>query len=178
MDLPSASTFLASERPDLVEKWQTTDDDYYAKHTDKDKDALRAGPLNQEMVCDRFGSFAFLPVRESEVSEVLARHVWEHQSISEARSALANLYRAMTPGGVLRLDVPDHTETLKLFRQTGDEFFIRHLVGPRRGDFGFHMMSYTRERLTALVESSGFLFSGEEDNPHFYPAFTLDFRRL
>lgn len=175
IDMPDPHTFLASERPDLVERWKTTEDRYYARHDDKSIDLLRGGPLGQEYVCDRWGSFAFLPVRVAEVGEVLSRQVFEHLSIGEAREALRDLRGKMKVGGILRIDVPDHAQTLKFFHETGDEFYVRHLLGPRRNDYGFHMMSYTRERLRNLVVSHGFQYVAEEPNIHFYPAFCLRF---
>ena len=177
VDLKGPNAYLASDRPDLVERWKATDSDYYARHRDKNQDKLRVGPLNQESVCDMFGTFTDLPLADSSVDEVLARHTFEHLSLSEARKALDALDYIMKPGAYLRLDVPDHEETLRLYRETGDEFYVRHLLGPRRNDYGFHMMSYTRERLRHLAEEHSFEYCGEEPNIHFYPAFTLRFRK-
>lgn len=177
IDLYAPKTFLAKDRPDLVERWKTTDDAYYAKHAETTVDSLRKGPLDQEYVCDAYGSFDNIPAQYWEADEVLARHSFEHLSITEARRALDQIDGILKPNGILRLDVPDHEETLKLYRQTGDEFYIRHLLGPRRNDHGFHMMSYTRERLRALVEEHGFVYSGEEENIHVYPAITLRFMK-
>lgn len=177
VDVPSPQTFLASKRPDLVRKWGTTDDKYYERHRDKTQARLRAGPLSLEYVCDAYGSFENLPAQYWEVEQVLARHSFEHLSITEAHRALDQIDAIMKPGGLLRLDVPDHEGTLRLFKETGDEFYIRHLLGPRRNDRGFHMMSYTRDRLQALVEEHGFVFVEEEPNIHFYPAFCLRFEK-
>jgi len=177
VDLENANTFRACDRPDLVERWKTTEDRYYARHADKTLDTLRAGPLAQDYVCDRFGSFEHLPAPSFEVEEILARHTFEHLSITEARRALAECHRVLRPTGILRLDVPDHEETLRLYKATGDEFYVRHLLGPRRNDYGYHMMSYSRERLHALVERYGFGGGGEEPNIHFYPAFCLRFHK-
>lgn len=177
VDLEGPKTFLAAERPDLVERWLTTEDRYYARHSDKTIDSLRVGPLDQEYVCDLYGSFLTWP-KLIRATEVLARHSFEHLSITEARAALTRLHDfILEPGGLLRIDVPDHDETLRLLIETGDRFYVRHLLGPRRGDFGFHMMSYTRERLRALVESHGFRFVEEEPNIHCYPAFCLRFEK-
>lgn len=175
VDLPAPRTFLAHERPDLVEKYITTESEYYARHSDKTIESLRRGPLNQECVCDRYGSFQFLPVRVGEVQEILARHVFEHLSIAEAKQALRQAWAVLSLDGILRLDVPDHEETLRLFSKTHDHFYIRHLLGPRRGDYGFHMLSYTRDRLKQLVQSQGFFYQDEEPNIHLYPAFCLRF---
>jgi hypothetical protein len=181
IDVREPGTFLAKDRPDLVVKWRTTEDRYYARHEDKTIDTLRDGPLHQEYVqeyvCGRYGDFFDLPAAPGDVSEVLTRQCFEHLSIREAHRALDSLCRLMASGGLLRVDVPDHEETLRLFRQNGDEFYIRHLLGPRRNDYGFHMMSYTRDRLRALVEGHGFSLIAEEPNIHFFPAFCLRFKR-
>lgn len=176
LDLPSPTTDFAVNRPDLVERYRTTDASYYARHKDKNVDTMRRGPLQQEYVCDTYGDFNNLPA--GEIEEILARQCFEHLSISEARRALDQLKRRMKKGAILRLDVPDHHGTLQKFIQTRDEFYIRHLLGPRRNDYGFHMMSYTRERLKALVEEYGFRFVKEEPNIHCYPAFCLRFEKI
>lgn len=177
IDVPGPKTFLAKDRPDLVKKWKTTDGQYYARHADKSIDTLRAGPLDQEYVCDAHGSFDNIPAPYWSVSHVLARQSFEHLSLTEAHKALDQIDGIMEPNGILTLDVPDHEGTLQKFRETGDEFYIRHLLGPRRGDRGYHMMSYSRERLIALVEEHGFVYEREEPNPHFFPAFTLRFKK-
>jgi len=178
VDVPSDYTYLAMERPDLVEQYMTNEEQgYYARHKDKTLDKLRAGPLKQESVCDRYGTFAELPARSNSVSEILARHVFEHMSIREADQSLHEVRRVLQPRGILRLDVPDHEGTMKAFQETRDSFYIRHLLGPRRGDRGYHVMSYTPKRLKSLVEAHGFLCLGDEPNPHLYPAFTLRFEK-
>ena len=177
VDLPSAQTFLAVDRPDLVERWGTTEDRYYARHQDKTVDSLRAGPLAEDMECDRYGSFEELPVQANTAVQVLARHCFEHLSVKEARRALANMYAILKPGGQLRIDVPDHQGTLEEFKRTGDAFYIRHLLGPRRNAHGFHMMSYTQDMLKQVVRSAGFRFVYQERNIHFFPAFCLRFEK-
>ncbi len=176
VDLPSPDCHLATDRPDLVERYRTVYDAYYARHQKTIED-LRKGPLKQEYVCDRYGSYTFLPVAPGTVDEILARHSFEHLSRTEARAALVCLNKAMKLGGELVLDVPDHDETLRLYKETGDAFYVRHLLGPRRNDFGYHCMSYTPERLTALVREYGFEITGGEPNIHIYPAFCLRFAK-
>jgi predicted SAM-dependent methyltransferase len=179
LDLQSPKTFLAIDRPDLVERYRTTEDQYYARHRDKTQDRLRSGPIDQEYVCDRYGDFfSLFYFGYLAVEEILARQSFEHLSIREAHRALDQACGVLKPLGVLRLDVPDHEATLRLYRETGDEFYIRHLLGPRRNEYGYHMMSYTRDRLRALVEPHGFHFVAEENNIHFYPAFCLRFERI
>ncbi len=184
VDVPTTKTYLASERPDLVERWATTEDRYYQKHLDTSLKSLSAGPRDHEYVCDRFGNFMYLPAAPGSVDECLARHSFEHLSITEAKRALEVLHAVLSPaslrsaGGILRLDVPDHDETLRLLRETGDRVYERLILGPRKGDYGAHMMGYSREGLRGLVESAGFRFVCEEKNIHeLYPAFCLRFER-
>ena len=183
IDLPFAGLFLAADRPDLVERYVTTEDrGYYARHQDKTAATLAAGPVTKDAVCDVFGGFDRLPFGIGEATEILARHSFEHLSLSEARRALDEIDRVLAPGGILRLDVPDHDESLRAYADARDDdqraFYKRHLLGARRNDYGFHMMSYSRERLRALVEDYGFVFEAEElPNIHFYPAFTLRWRK-
>lgn len=177
VDVPSPMTFLAVDRPDLVVKWGTSGENYYARHRDKTLATLRRGPLDQEYVCDRYGSFEFLPVNKGEVTETLSRQAFEHLSATEASSALRRIHAAMKPGGLLRLDVPDHVQTLNLLMETRDPFYVRHLLGPKRGEHGVHMQSYSREGLRELVEAHGFDFVLEEKNVHLYPSICLRFIR-
>jgi len=177
VDVRSEKTFLAKNRPDLVRAYKTTDEDYYARHKDKTIDKLRSGPLDQELVCDEYGTFFDLPGSSWTANEILARHVFEHMSLSEAHRALDECDKKLMPGGCLRLDVPDHEMTLKKYKETGDDFYVRHLLGPRKNDFGYHCMSYTRDLLKKTVEQHGFIFEAEEPNIHFYPAFCLRFRK-
>src|SRR5688572_2254576 len=111
VDLPLPNVFLTKERPDLVEKFITTEDAYYSRHADKTITTFRAGPIDQETCCDAFGSFAFLPVRPGTVSEILSVQVWEHLDRNEARAATDQCFRALRVGGILRLDIPDADET-------------------------------------------------------------------
>ena len=178
VDLPSDHVFLAKERPDLVEQFATLESDYYGRHRDKTPEKWRKGAICQDTVCDVYGSFGFLPVRGGSVEEILSRQAFEHLDRGEAKQALRECHRALKPGGFLRIDIPDPDETLRQYRKTGDEFFARHLFGPRRDVYGSHF-HYTRDMLKRTVEQFGFKFCGEEENIHEnYPAFCLRFRRV
>ena len=178
IDLPLDHVFLAKERPDLVEKFATVESDYYGRHRDKKPETWRKGPITQETVCDAYGSFASLPFRPGSVSEAWSVQSFEHLDRTEAKAALTECHRVLKPGGFLRIDVPDPDETLRQYRKTGDEFFARHLFGPRRDVYGSHF-HYTRAMLRQVVESGGFKFVAEEENIHeSYPAFCLRFNRV
>lgn len=178
LDIQTPKTFLASNRPDLVQRYITTEDEYYGRHQDTTIASLRQGPRGDEYVCDRYGDFFNLYAVSGHIDELLARHTFEHLSLREARQALDNIREHMNDGGLLRLDVPDHEQTLLLYMKTVDPFYVRHLLGPRRNEYGFHMMSYTPELLERLVCEHGFRCEGGEENIHLYPAFCLRFRKV
>jgi len=176
VDLPLPNVFLAKERHDLVERFITTEDKYYARHDNKSKDTWRQGPLKQETVCDVYGRFEFLPARANAVSEILARQCFEHLTREQAVQGLVESRRVLQPGGIIRIDIPDPDETMRHYLESGDEFYIRHLFGPRLDTYGFHT-HYTRTMLSNLLESHGFEFIQEEPNIHNYPAFCLAFSK-
>ena len=177
VDLPRPRVWLASERPDLVERYSTTSDDYYGRHRDHDALAsFRAGPEMTEYVADAYGAWCCIPARDGSVAELLARQSFEHLALSDAHLALEEARRVLDKDGVLRLSVPDHDATLHAFIATQDLVLLRHLLGPRNSPEGFHLMSYGKSSLNALVMSHGF-FSGEDEaSPHAYPSICMRWR--
>lgn len=180
VDMPTDHCFLAEERQDLVNLYITNEElGYYHRHKEANLDGFKKGAKVQEYVCDRYGSFTQLPARSGTIAEILARQSFEHMSITEARRALVEMNRVLMIGGIIRLDVPDNDETLKKLVETGDWFYIRHMLGPRLGDFGNHCVSYTKDGLYNLAAEYGFVASDPlfEDNIHPYPAFTLRMKK-
>ena len=132
VDLPSSTCYLTEERPDLVKAYLTTEKKgYYARHKKQSISKFRRGSLVSEYVCDRYGSFFNLPCRTSNATEILARQSFEHLSITEAKTALKEMNRVLCSRGLLRIDVPDADETLRKLKQTKDDFYIRHYLGPQ-----------------------------------------------
>lgn len=179
VDLQLPGINLSSGRPDLVEKFATSAEAYYARHEDKTIESLRAGAATGELetVCDAYGSFDRLPCGLGEAEEVMSFQVFEHLSVREARAALDEVDRVLRPGGRLRLTVPDHEETLKRWRVTGDEFWKRHVLGSRRNEAAYHVMGWTRDSLRAIVEEFGLVCTGDFPNPHFYPSICMSFEK-
>lgn len=179
MDVASPTSFYAHKRPDLVARYSTTEDDYYGRHKDKTIDKLRQGPTSPATIYDVTGTFQEIPFAPNSLDEILARQVFEHFDVTHGREALKESNRTLRKGGILRLDVPDIDETLKMLGKTNDTFYMRHVIGPRqKGDYGYHTMAYTREGLTKLVSEYGFEFVLEEPNIHNYPAFCLRFKKV
>lgn len=179
VDLPRPRVWLATERPDLVARYSATSDDYYGRHRDHDALAsFRAGPEQTEYLADAYGAWCCIPARDGSVAELLARQSFEHLALADAHLALDEARRVLDKDGVLRLSVPDHDATLKAFIATSDLVFLRHLLGPRNSPEGYHLMSYTRERLDKLVQVHGFAPGEDEPSPHAYPSICLRWRRL
>lgn len=179
IDIPSDNCFLAPERPDLVAKLETTAGHYYARHQNETFEKFRAGPRNNETVCDRYGSFTNIPARSDSAIKIASVQVFEHLSIEEAQKALKECWRVLKYGGRLLIDIPDTEESIRLYGRTQDEFYIRHISGPKqRGAWGFHVMAYSREELINLAESFGFRFVEEDPNIHSYPAIALVFKKI
>lgn len=178
IDLPGPHVQLRETAPPaLVEALRTTEDRYYARHEDMTIAKLREAAQRVPGVVDRYGNACELPFFANDASEILARQVFEHLSLTEAKQAMAEFRRVLAPRGLLRLDVPDTEETARLLSETKDPFFIRHLFGSRKDDYGYHLMGYTREGLTQLAWEHGFKFLCEEENIHYYPAFCLSFTK-
>ena len=179
VDLPTDRCHLAADRPDLVDRYGTAEQDYYSRHRDMGTlGDFAKGPRADEYVCDRFGSWQHLPCRPWGASMVLGRQTFEHLSAAEACQALEEVRRVLIPGGILRLSVPDHEGALKALLAGGDATLVRHLLGPRNGPGGYHMQSYSREALDALVRSFGFAPGVDEESPHCYPSVCLRWVRL
>lgn len=180
VDLFGPHMALARDRPDLVEMLETDETQYYARHEDKTLEQLRSQAAKVTGVCDRYVNTLLLAQTfwPEPVSEILARQVFEHLSLGEAKAALGEFHALLEPGCSLRLDVPDVEETARLLSETKDPFYIRHLFGSRKDQYGYHLMGYTREGLRQLCEDHGFRFLTEEPNIHYYPAFCLHFTRV
>lgn len=174
VDLPSANCFLAAARPDLVVQYRTDADNYYGRHR-RDINDFRKGPEQRPTVCDRYGSFHFIPCHDNSVDQILSRQVIEHLSVHELRDGLRECQRVMAPGAIFRFSVPDFLESMKQYAISKDSFYIRHFEGPKKDDHGFHTC-YGRSDLMKIMEESGFQYIRDDTNPHAYPALALIFR--
>src|SRR5690349_8261954 len=107
LDLYASNCFLAPLRPDLVEQYLADESDYYGRHKQQTIERFRAGPKEQEIVCDLYGDFKHIPLMNESVDEILSRQTFEHMDMECARLALNECRRVLNDGGILRLDVPD-----------------------------------------------------------------------
>ena len=75
---------------------------------------------------------------------LLAEHVLEHLSETDGRTALAECYRYLKPGAVIRIAVPDGNRR--------DPAYVAEASPPKDG----HQMLYDIDSLTRLLEGTGF----------------------
>ena len=127
-----------------------------------------------------------LPFANSSARFVFAEHVLEHLEYpEEARALLAECYRILAPGGVLRLGVPHLARFLEAY-VAGDRGFFRDYSPTedapaealnrlfRAG--GFHRFLYDFETLERLLRATGFAGVAESSfRASTYPELNVDF---
>lgn len=90
---------------------------------------------------------------------IYASHVLEHFSRHHVSAVLAEWRRVLSPGGILRLAVPDFEKLVEVYLQTGRnlEVVLGPLVGRQDHPFNFHYMIFDARKLTSLLLEVGFL---------------------
>ena len=78
------------------------------------------------------------------IDTLLSEHMLEHLSAADARTALAECYRYLKSGGLLRIAVPDG------YRRDPD--YVKEASPPNDG----HQVLYNVDSLTTLLQSVGF----------------------
>jgi len=93
-----------------------------------------------------------LPEETGAVDEIRASHVLEHLTFREATEALRDWFRALKPGGILRVAVPDVEKCLAA--DDGKRLF--YLMGGQTDEHDIHKSAYDADRLDGLLEHVGF----------------------
>jgi hypothetical protein len=98
---------------------------------------------------------ACLNVPDGSVEEIRASHILEHFPASQVLQVLEGWTRALKPGGIIRIAVPD-VDKLIACRQNNPAFDIQpFLMGGQTDEHDFHYSSFTRDTLTALMQEAG-----------------------
>jgi predicted SAM-dependent methyltransferase len=83
------------------------------------------------------------------IDRILAEHVWEHLSEVDSEKALAECYRYLKRGGMIRIAVPDGFHP--------DPAYVEYVrPGGKGGGSEDHKILYNYKRLTKKLEHSGF----------------------
>lgn len=97
---------------------------------------------------------------DSSISLIYACHVLEHFGRHEYMSVLAEWYRVLAPGSVLRLSVPNFEAIVAMYQYRGLEDGLSGLVGlvsgGQRDATDFHKMIFDERLLTASLLRVGF----------------------
>lgn len=171
-------SFLASERPDLVEKNRTTFDRYYKEEVTKDM-IMEKGEEPRRVVADRFLDITSLDYSPESVDAIVCVQTLEHFTRMEVQRALKNWYTALRPGGVLHLDVPDFEETARLLLaqkfEEDKQWYYRLIFGSQKDHFSIHKDGYSEAKIRKILSFQGFRdIKRLADNRHFYPSILVE----
>jgi predicted SAM-dependent methyltransferase len=110
-----------------------------------------------------------LPYPDNSVQQIFSEHVIEHFTKAEGQSLLEECYRALAPGGQMRVGWPDLTKLLRayIFRGRKYKAFVNPHLHPlfdtwdeRLSDCLFswdHRYAYTKRHLMMLLGHIGFI---------------------
>lgn len=87
--------------------------------------------------------------KTNSISAILAEHVWEHLTLAEGFAAAATCHDYLTPGGRLRIAVPDG------FHPDPDYIELVRVGGSGAGAID-HKVLYNRDTLASLLVRAGF----------------------
>ncbi|MEQ8929966.1 MAG: methyltransferase domain-containing protein, partial [Silicimonas sp.] len=106
----------------------------------------------------RVEDLSFIP--DGSVKLIYACHVLEHFGRRTYKDALKEWYRVLTPGGILRLAVPDANAAIRLYLSgslpRGIEDVRGLLSGGQRDEYDFHGMMYDEPSLSEALKEAGF----------------------
>lgn len=100
-------------------------------------------------------------IDDNQVELIYAAHLLEHFGRAEFSNVLAEWFRVLEPGGVLRLAVPDFGAVARLYVSGAFESGLEHnflglIVGGQRDEYDFHKMIFDEPFLTRALKSTGF----------------------
>jgi predicted SAM-dependent methyltransferase len=94
---------------------------------------------------------------DGSVDLIYACHVLEHFGRHETDQVLAEWFRVLRQGGVLRLAVPDFAAVASRYQQTGNLSELIGLVsGGQRNEYDFHKMVFDEKLLRERLLKAGF----------------------
>lgn len=114
------------------------------------------------------------PIPDGQLIGVRLEHVLEHVAYpDEALHVIAECYRVLTPGGTVRVGVPDSEKAISAYVEGEDAMYFRiarerwhppevrlpieHLNYHFRDRFGEHLFAFDRQALSNLLSRAGFV---------------------
>lgn len=97
-------------------------------------------------------------ITDNSVKLIYGCHVIEHFNIKKASDVLKEWYRILTPGGIIRLSVPDFKTCAELY--LAGKASLKQIHGPLMGGqtylYNFHYSLFDEKKLTDLLTIIGF----------------------
>ena len=161
-------TWLAIERPDIMNYNKTTLNNYY-KYSWGEREHNLA-------VVDKFMNISKFPYPydDNSVDEILIIGTFEHFDKDEGIKLLKEWHRILKPDRRVIIDVPDMVETMR-YLEGNPEWAIRLIYGSQKNKYAFHKWGYTLETLSDTCKEIGFKITNEINLvEHGYPMFTIE----
>lgn len=100
------------------------------------------------------------PFANDSVSLIYASHILEHFGRNEVEAVLQEWHRVLTPGGTLRIAVPDFAAVVDLYEQEGlqdgKSGLVGLICGGQRDEYDFHKVIFDEPFLAYLLTKTGF----------------------
>ena len=99
-----------------------------------------------------------LPFADGSVEAIFSSHVFEHLFRGEVASLIAECFRVLKPGGIIRVVVPDLERVVALFDSENPRSFIREIyeISVRAQVKNAHHCGFTGPLLSELFKKSGY----------------------
>ena len=96
-------------------------------------------------------------VEDGSVSEIYACHVLEHFGRREIEQVLETWFRKLSPGGLIRISVPDIEKVLEQYAEgTPLAVLMGFLYGGQRNEYDYHKIGFDFRSLRTALETAGF----------------------
>jgi hypothetical protein len=111
---------------------------------------------------DRIFGDTIYPLRwgDGSVDEIRASHVLEHFKHNDSQQVVNDWVRALKPGGILRIAVPDFAKVVELYREGGDPNLAGYVLGGQQDDNDYHLAIFDEQRLKQLMTDAGLVDIG------------------
>jgi len=125
---------------------------------------MREGYINIDLYDDRADlklDITKLPYKDNSVDEIISSHVIEHIAFKEAWDAMADWYKMLKPGGILKIETPDLLNLCKAFIAASEEernYLYPHMFALADGGPGeIHRFLFTEFQLRFQLDNVGFV---------------------
>jgi predicted SAM-dependent methyltransferase len=99
--------------------------------------------------------------KDETVDLIYASHCLEHFPHATVHLVLAEWFRVLKKGGILRLSIPDFDLLLKIYQDSGRDVYsiMGGLMGGQDYKYNFHMVIFNQTSVTNLLKTAGFVES-------------------